>query len=70
MENKSTFNGMYKANDVIEYCPFCGKKIEVENNVRYCQYCGKELPMTYTSGMVIVHWNYPNGTELIHKMGI
>ena len=28
---------------LIEYCPFCGKKMNVSPEVRFCRFCGKEL---------------------------
>jgi len=49
--------------DKIEFCPFCGKKLPNTNNtIIYCPYCGKLIPHTTTQGMIIYHWNYPDGT--------
>lgn len=77
MESKAIFNGnttgttTHIQNDRIEYCPFCGKKlIMYKEEIKYCPYCGKEIPKTYTCGMVVVHWNYEDGTPSYPRDGI
>ena len=71
--NSQTFNGSYNANqmnDPIEYCPFCGKKIDVDDETKYCKFCGKAIPRTYTGGSYIIHWNLPDGTSAYPRDGI
>jgi len=63
--DSTTFNGSYNVNqmnDPIEYCPFCGKKIDVDDETKYCKFCGRAIPRTYTGSSYIIHWNLPNGT--------
>ncbi len=63
-ETRNTFNGSYNAdytNDPIHYCPYCGKKIDLESDAHYCKFCGKAIPRTYTGSMYTIHWNLPTG---------
>ena len=53
----------YVEYDKIEFCPFCGKKLnDTTSQFTFCPYCGKQLPHTTTRGMFIYHWNFPDGT--------
>lgn len=45
--------------DTINYCPYCGAK--VQNDFKYCAQCGKPIPRTTTTPMVIFHWNTEDG---------
>lgn len=63
VNENTTFNGSYVsntcANDKIEYCPYCGKKLP--ENANYCPFCGKEIPRTTTTPMIVYHWNTSDG---------
>jgi len=77
--NTNTFNGAttvtYPHNpqmipDTINFCPYCGKQINLEENAHYCKFCGKEIPRTTTNGIFIYHWNYTDGTPSYPRDGI
>jgi predicted amidophosphoribosyltransferase len=72
-KNNNTFNGSYNANqtnDSVEYCCYCGKKIDMTDEQKYCPYCGKAIPRTYTGSNYVIHWNLPDNTPTYPLDGI
>ena len=64
-----SFNGSNTVHyDEIKFCPYCGEPIK--NDFKYCSQCGKEIPRTTTRGMIIYHWNTPEGTITYPRNGI
>ena len=71
MSPKLTFNGSHivdntsgavtYTNDPINYCPYCGGK--VQDDFKYCPKCSKEIPRTHTGSNYIIHWNLDDGTS-------